>query len=119
MELPIQITFRGMGPSEAIEARIRERAEELERFYDRITSCRVVESGHRHHHKGRIYHVRIDLSVPGAEIVVDRDPAEHHAHEDCHVAIRDAFDAVRRQLEDNVRRARGQTKAHGAAKRSK
>ncbi|MGO8915504.1 MAG: HPF/RaiA family ribosome-associated protein [Stellaceae bacterium] len=116
MESPIQITFRGMGPSEAIEARIRERAEELTRFYDRITRCHVVvESGHHHHHKGRLYHVRVNLAVPGSEIVVKRDPSEHHAHEDVYVAIRDSFDAVRRQLEDHVRRTRGQSKMHEAA----
>ena len=107
MELPIQITFRGMGPSDAVEARIRERAAGLERFYDRITGCRVVvEAGHRRHHKGRIYHLRVDLTVPGGEIVVKRDPPEHHAHEDVHVAVRDAFDAARRQIEDHVRRLR-------------
>lgn len=116
MELPIQLTFRGMGPSEAVEARIRERAEELTRFYDRIMRCHViVDAGHRHHHKGQLYHIRVNLAVPGGEIVVNRDPAEHHAHEDVYVAIRDAFDAARRQLEDHVRRTRGQDKTHEAA----
>jgi ribosomal subunit interface protein len=120
MELPIQITFRGMGSSEAVEARIRERAEELDRFYDRIMRCRVaVESSHRHQQKGRLYHVRVDLTVPGGEIVVKRDPSEHHAHEDVYVAIRDAFDAARRQLEDHVRRARGESKAHEAVEHGK
>jgi cold shock CspA family protein/ribosome-associated translation inhibitor RaiA len=113
MQLPLQITFRGMDASDTIEGQIRQRADELERFYDRITACRVVvESAHRHHRKGRIYHVRVELTVPGGEIVVKRDPPEHHAHEEMHVAIRDAFDAARRQLEDHVRRDRGQTKAH-------
>jgi cold shock CspA family protein/ribosome-associated translation inhibitor RaiA len=113
VDLPIQITYRGMGSSEALEARIRERAEELTRFCDRITRCHVVvESGPRHHQKGQVYHIRVNLSVPGSEIVVNRNPSEHHAHEDVDVAIRDAFDAVRRQLEDHVRRARGQDKAH-------
>lgn len=113
MALPIQISLHGMGPSEAIEARIRERAEELAQFYDRIVSCRVVvESGPHHHHKGRIHSLRIHLTVPGGEIVVNRDPSKHHAHEDVYVAIRDAFDAARRQLEDHVRRMRGDTKAH-------
>jgi cold shock CspA family protein/ribosome-associated translation inhibitor RaiA len=113
MQLPLQVTFRGMEPSDAIEARIRQRAEELERFHGRIMACRVVvESAHRHHRKGRIHHIRVDLTVPGGEIVVNRDPPEHHAHEDIHVAIRDAFDAARRQLEDHLRRARSDTKFH-------
>jgi cold shock CspA family protein/ribosome-associated translation inhibitor RaiA len=115
MQLPLQIAFRNMEGTESIDAQIRRRAEDLDHFYDRIMGCRVVvESAHRHHHQGRIYHVRIDLTVPGGEIVVNRDPAEHHAHEDLHVAIRDAFDAARRQLEDHVRHARGQTKTHEA-----
>ncbi len=113
MQLPLQITFRGMDASDTIEGQIRQRAEELERFHGRIMACRVVvESTHRHHRKGRIYHVRVELTVPGGDIVVKRDPPEHHAHEEIHVAIRDAFDATRRQLEDHVRRSRGQTKAH-------
>jgi ribosomal subunit interface protein len=115
MALPVQITFNGMDPSEAIEERIRERIDELSRFYDRIESCRVVvESGHRHHRHGRLRLLRIHLTVPGGEIVVNRDPAEHHAHEDVYVAIRDAFDAARRQLEDHVRRLRGDVKTHEA-----
>ncbi len=109
----LQITFRNMDPSPAVEARIRERAEELEQFYDRIVSCRVmIEAPHRRHEQGKIYHVRVDLKVPGKEIVVKRDPSEHHAHEDIYVAIRDCFNAVQRQLEDHVRNRRGDIKAH-------
>jgi ribosomal subunit interface protein len=113
MQLPLQITFRNMEQSDDIEAQIRQRAKQLDQFSDHIMSCRVVvEAAHRHQHKGRIYHVRVDLKVPGEEIVVKRDPAEHHAHEDIHVAIRDAFDAARRQLEDHVRRVDSRTKIH-------
>ena len=115
MQLPLQITFRQMPPSPAVEAHIRERAEALERFFPRITGCRVVvEASTRRRRKGRIYHLRIDLTVPGREIVVSRDPPEHHAHEDILVAVRDAFDAARRQLEDHVREARAETKSHEA-----
>lgn len=113
MQLPLQITFRQMESSPAVEAHVRERAEALERFFPRIMACRVVvEASTRRQHKGRIYHLRIDLSVPGREIVVKRDPPEHHAHEDILVAVRDAFDAARRQLEDHAREARADTKAH-------
>ena len=78
-------------------------------------SCRVaVELHHRHHHQGNLFHVRVDLKVPDSEIVANREPSEHHAHEDVYVAIRDAFDAVRRQLEDYVRRRRGVVKEHEA-----
>ncbi len=76
-------------------------------------ACRVVvETPHRRHHQGMLYHVRIDLTVPGGELALSREPAAHHAHEDVFVAIRDAFDAAVRQLEDYVRRRRAQIKRH-------
>ena len=113
MQLPLQITFRHMDSSDAVAARIGERAEELERFFERIVSCRVVvESQHPRRQQGNLFRVRVDLKVPGNEIVVGRDPAAHHAHEDVYVAIRDAFDATRRLLEDHVRKGRGDVKLH-------
>ncbi len=116
MRLPLQITYRDLLPSEAVDRCIRERAERLGQFCDRITSSRVVvESQHHRHHQGALYHVRIDLTAPGDEIIVSRDPGMHRSHEDVYVAIRDAFDAVRRRLEDYARRHRRQTKVHEAA----
>jgi ribosomal subunit interface protein len=113
MKLPLEITFRNMEPSEALEANVREHADKLDKFYDRIMSCRVVvEKDHTHHHQGNLYHVRIDLTVPGKELVVSREPEKHHAYEDVYVAVRDAFRAIRRQLEDYNRRQRGQEKHH-------
>jgi cold shock CspA family protein len=69
-------------------------------------------AGHPRHVQGNLYRVGVDLKVPGREIAVGRDPAAHHAHEDVHVAIRDAFDTTRRLLEDYVREARGDVKLH-------
>ena len=115
MQTPLHITFRNLENSPTVEAKIRERVEELEQLYNRITSCRVViEEPSRHQRGGGLYHIRVVLKVPGEEIVVKRDPSAHHAHEDIYVAVRDCFDAVRRQLEDHVRRQRGDTKAHEA-----
>lgn len=115
MQIPLQITFRGLPPSDAIEARIRERARKLERFHDRITSCRVVvEAAHRHHHKGNLYNVTVDLTVPGGELVVSREPHERESHQDVYVSVRDAFDAAARQLEDHLGRQRGKVKSHEA-----
>ena len=120
MRLPVQIAFRGIPRSEAVEAAIRERAAKLDRFCDLIMGCRiVVEACHRRHHQGKLYHLRIDLTVPGEGIVVSREPALHHAHEDIYVTIRDAFDAARRRLEDYARRHRQQVKSHGAAPRGR
>ena len=113
MKLPLQIVFRNIEPSEFIEAKVRERAGKLEQFCKEIMSCRVVvEAHHKHHQKGNLYHVRVDVKVPDAELIASRDPAKHQAHQDVYVAIRDAFDAVTRQLEDRGHRRRGQVKAH-------
>lgn len=111
--LPLQITFRDMPTSEAVRARILKRVEELEQFHPRIMWCRVVvRAPHRHQRKGRLYSVRIDLKVPRREIVINREPTARQAHEDVYVAIRDAFDALDRRLEDAARRRRGDIKAH-------
>ena len=110
MQIPLQVTLKDMPQSEAVESRIRDKAEKLSRFYDRIMSCRVVvETPQRHQHQGKLYSVRIDLTVPGAELVANRAQDE-----DVYVAIRDAFIAITRQLEDFVRRQRGDVKTHAA-----
>lgn len=115
MQVPLQISFRDVSQSDAVEARIRELAARLERYYKRIMSCSVaVEAINRRGHKGRLYDIRIDLRVPGGEIVVSRAPGADHAHEDIYVAIRDAFRAAARQLEDYARRQSGKTKSHEA-----
>ncbi len=113
MPAEVQISFRGMSSSPSVEAQVRRRAAELLQFSDRVSACRVMlEAAHRRHRQGTIYHVRVDLTVPGGEVVVNREPGEDHAHEDLRVAIRDAFDAARRRLQDRMRRLNGQTKAH-------
>jgi ribosome-associated translation inhibitor RaiA len=111
--MPVEITFRHMEPSPTLEARIRQRAAELDQFFDRITATRVViECRHPRQHQGKLFEVVVDLKLPGSEIVVGRDPGMNHAHEDAHVAVRDAFDAARRQLEDYARKRRGDVKHH-------
>jgi ribosomal subunit interface protein len=116
MQMPLQISFRDMEPSAAVETKIRERAAKLDRYYDRIMGCRVVvEAPHRRHHQGKLYHVRVDLTVPQGELVVSREPVDRHTHEDVYVAIRDAFDAAQRRLADYARRQRGDIKIHEEA----
>lgn len=108
MQIPLQITFRGMQTSPAVDAAVRDHAAKLEHFHARIMSCRVViEQPGRHQRKGREFVVHIDLKVPGGEVAVKRD---HDA--DVMVALRDAFDAARRKLEDFVREQRGDVKHH-------
>ena len=113
MTVPLQVTFKDMAPSPALEARIREKAARLERFEGDILRCHVtVEAPHHHHHQGRLYRARVEVFVPRGEVVVTREGSQDHAHEDPYVAVRDAFDAVVRQLEDHVRRLGGQVKHH-------
>jgi ribosome-associated translation inhibitor RaiA/cold shock CspA family protein len=113
MQLPLEIVFRNLERSPAIEAKVRARAEKLDHYCKDIMRCQVVIEGHhKHHHKGNLYRVRLDVTVPGDELVVSREPGEHHAHEDAYVAVRDSFDAMTRQLEDYVRRRRGKIKTH-------
>lgn len=99
MKLPLEITFRNVVRTDELDARIRAKAAKLDKFFDKITGCRVVvESPHKHHNKGNTYHVRIELAVPGGELVVTRDP-QSQEHEDIGIALRDAFSAAQRQLQ--------------------
>lgn len=114
MQIPLQITIRGIEHSEALEAHIRGKADKLEEFFDHITSCRVVvEVPHKHHHQGRQFNVRLDIGMPGSEIAVNRDHAE-----DVYVALRDSFDAAKRKIEDYARKIRGDVKTHQPKRRA-
>lgn len=115
MQIPVLVTFRNMDRSDAIEAEIGERVARLEKFFDRISSCDViVEAPHRHQKKGKHYVVRVRLVLPGQEILVDRDPKDSRDRSDIRIAIRDAFAAAQRRLQDYVRRRRGDVKVHEA-----
>ena len=108
MDLPVQLTLRNLAHSATLEEVVRERAAWLERYHPHLVSCRVVvEQAGRHAKKGRQFVVRIDLKVPGAEVAVD------HQHDgDIAVAVREAFAAARRRLEDTARVRRGDVKQH-------
>ena len=111
MQVPVQISFRNTEQSDAVEERIREKAVQLEEYSDEIVSCKVmVELPHKRHNQGNLYHIRIDVSVPGKEIVVSRDPKDNHAHEDVYVAIRDAFQAAAQQLRAYTKKRQGNSK---------
>lgn len=113
MQVPLEVYFHNVDRSAAVEADARARAEELERFAPDIISCRVtIEAPHRHSRKGEVYRVAVDIRVPGGDIFAGRERPDNPAHEDVYVAMRDAFDAARRQLQDRVRVVRGKVKAH-------
>lgn len=111
--MTVQIAFKQLPHSDALEQQIREKAEKLHRLNDRITSCRVsVEAPHRHHHKGQLFEVHIELHVPGHDLRVTRE-SKDHSHEDISIAVRDAFNAAYRQLEDISNREKSE-KRRGA-----
>ncbi len=129
MQLTPTITFRGLGSPAPLESDIRGRINKLETYCGSILGCHVlVELGARHHERGNHYHVRIDLTVPGEEIVVSHDASLHGPAQDidspkltkedaadperqhASVAIHEAFDIVRRRLQDYTRRQRGAVK---------
>ncbi len=115
MQVPLQITFRDFPPSEAmplcvavsfraassaIAARVRQQAEKLNRFSNRISKCQVVlEVPHQHHRHGNIYRVRINLTLPGEELVIDRS-SQNQSHKNLYIAMRDAFNAAQRKLKN-------------------
>jgi ribosomal subunit interface protein len=108
MKIPLQITFRNMPHSGAIEAKINEKAAKLDRFYDRIMSCRiVVEESQRRQHQGKLFSVHIDITSPDKELAVTREE-----NEDPYVALRDAFNNAARRLEEHAQRKRGDVKTH-------
>jgi cold shock CspA family protein/ribosome-associated translation inhibitor RaiA len=115
MQIPLKIAFEGgLTPSEALRQRIEREAAKLERFSDRITACRVAVIGRSgRHQQGGLYKVRIQIVMPGRDdVMIDRNPEEDHAHEDPYVAVRDAFNAARRRLQDHERRFEGRVKSH-------
>lgn len=115
MQAPLQITFEGgLEPSEALERRIRREAGKLERFHDRITSCRVAVIGRGGRRRnGDLFAVRLQITTPAqGDVMIDRNPPADHSHEDAFVAVRDAFDAARRRLQDHHRRMQGKVKVH-------
>jgi cold shock CspA family protein len=120
MQTPLRIAFHGVDGSDAARGLIEESVAWLERFYDRITGCQVVvEAPHRHHLHGNHFQVRISLTVPGGEIVVNREPAQRAESRDLGAAIQHAFEAARRRLEEHVRRLRHEVKHHEAAPRAR
>ena len=99
MQSQLQITLQDVLPSAALDKRIRDKASKLEKLFPRLTACRVVISAPHHHQLRRLFNVRLNIAVPGGEVVVTRNN-----HEDVYVLLRDAFVAARRELETVARR---------------
>jgi len=105
MQSPVQVTFRDIQPSNAVSEHVERRAAKLDAFFDRITKCHVVVEAPNHAHKhGPKYHVRIDLHVPGKELVVTKNPEDRK--EELHAAVDDAFSDAEHLLEQYSRQLR-------------
>ena len=125
---PLQITFRELRPLPQAEKWIRNAAGKLETFYQRIMSCRVAIGRSKRHREAPMYHVRIDLAVPGGNIVVKHEPSpkarirqsgearvrkrlEARApYKNLRQSVNHAFKAAGRRLQDYARRQSGFTK---------
>jgi ribosomal subunit interface protein len=103
----IQITIRALPHSDSLENHVRKKAEELDDMYRRISTCRVIIDHQNHKHQGKLFKVCIDVKVPGKDLVVN-----HKKNEDVYIAIRDAFNAIYRQLETYIQKHRGDVKRH-------
>lgn len=111
MQVPIELSFHGCDHSDALESEIQSRVSKIEEFYGRIVSCRVVvELPHKSHAQGKLFHINIDLSLPGAGHVVHNDRGQNPAHEDVHVAVRDAFNAIEAQVKKVVTKRRDEAR---------
>jgi ribosomal subunit interface protein len=106
MQVPLEISTKYITLTPDLEAELRRRAQRLERHSDRITSCRIaveMPTGN-HHQEGGPYRVRVDITVPGSELVASKEQEELYA------AVRDAFEAAERQVENWSQRRRGDVK---------
>lgn len=113
MQVPLQISFRNMEPSERLSAQIREKVAKLEKVSERILGCRVVvEAPQKRPHHGGHFHTRIDITLPQEVMVINREPDAHHSYEDVNVSIRDAFDTAKRLLRKTVDLRQGKVKTH-------
>lgn len=103
MPIPLQITYRGFTSTDAIETYVRTRVAKLETLSKRILRCHVtLDTPHRHKRHGFHHRVRIDVSLPGDELVVARDPASRRENEDLYASVDAAFDDVRRMIQSRV-----------------
>ena len=108
MKVPAEISARNVNLTEEMEDLIRGKADKLNTFHDGIISCKImVDVPHRSQRKGVSYNVRIDMSIPGSEVVVKREP-----NEDLHRAIVSAFDVAERRLKELTNKQRGAVKIH-------
>lgn len=114
MQVPMEISFRGVRRTAELDRLIQKKAAHLDKVCKTLISCRLaVEQPQAHQQNGNPYRVRLDLRVPpGHELVVRSKPREHPMHEDLHAVVTETFDAAERQLRKLVEQMHGRVKAH-------
>lgn len=113
MQSPVQIQFINMDSSEAVEAAIHKWVNKLDEAYPDIMTCRVrIEAPSMKKQKGGLYSTRLEIKIPGHEIVINRTPEQRQSHTDAYVSIRDAFKSAQRKLESHVKKIQGKVKFH-------
>lgn len=119
MNTPLEITFKGLDRSAVIERKITEKAAKLEKVFDRMTHCRVVVAApNKHAHKGKTYEIKIDIGIPDhAPLILTHEASVGHAQEDLQVAVRDAFDAAKRRLDEIAEKIHDTAKAERGRRR--
>ena len=111
MDMPLEIAWHNVERSEQLDTRIRQRVDKFHRYFKHINSVHVtVDVPHRSQHHAKAFHIRIETRVPGQELVVSHDPGDQGQHFDPYIAVRDAFDAMDRQLEQFSQKIRGDVK---------
>ena len=99
---PVQVTFRNVNADAGLEKLVQQESDKLERFYERITSCRVMVERPQRAQSSKLYHVRIDLRLPRGELVVEHMPSLHAALKDSRLRNRGG-----KQRQCSATRARG------------
>jgi cold shock CspA family protein len=114
MQMPLEIAFRNCRPSDDIKAEIEKEAKRLDKFFGRITSCRVTVIGPNSHHRHGIpFKIDLRITMPGRkEIVISNAHNDVKEHEYLTVAIKDAFSAAQRKIEEAAHELRGEVKQH-------
>jgi putative sigma-54 modulation protein len=119
MSTPLEISFHGLEKSDAVEARIRDKFRRLQQHFERITHARVVvETPRKHSPTAKVFHVKIEIGLPGQKpLVVSHEPEVDKARTDISLAIRDAFAAARRRLDDLAAKIKHPAKRERARRR--
>ena len=115
MKAPTKVSYDGVDPSPALSADIERYASKLARLVPDLLGCEVtvsrIESSHK---QGNRYLVRVRGKLRDGWLEAGKTPEPDRSHGDPHIAVRDSFDALQRQLEDHQGIQRDRSRARPA-----